>query len=175
MVTLSSLGCCRRSWMIHHTLIKPSSRYKACSSLSNRNAVRSINKHLFVINYLNTMSQTGIPTFVCKLVLPCQPYSGRFVLKLNVTMRWVSETMQKWIWNKCFLRASLLLMNMQIQKNTCDGCKFVRWLSSIGKCQKSLYWNIKYEQIIYTPVKLNSICRHRESDRPYIYIPLTMT
>lgn len=41
------------------------------------------------------MSQTGISTFVCKLVLPCQPYSGRFVLKLNVTMRWVSETMQK--------------------------------------------------------------------------------
>lgn len=45
----------------------------------------------------------------------------------------------------------------------------MRWLSSIGKCQKSLYWNIKYEQIIYTPVKLNFICRHRVRQTVYIH------
>lgn len=68
------------------------------------------------------MSQTGIPTFVCKLVLPCQPYSGRFVLKLNVTMRWVSETNAE-INMKLMFSTSKFIVYEHV-----DSEKYLRWV-----------------------------------------------
>lgn len=67
------------------------------------------------------MSQTGIPTFVCKLVLPCQPYSGRFVLKLNVNA--LS------FWNNAEMNMKLMFSTSKfIAYEHADSEKYLRWV-----------------------------------------------